>query len=484
MTEGNCVDLLYLARDRLEFTQETFAALTASTDWRYVHELFVYDDGSTDGTREWLAQAVADVPARVRFVRTQFGSPVRAMVHFIESARAPILAKVDNDAMLPPGWLRQSLDVLTRHPELSFLGIEAMYPHRSGDDAPRSYTPAEFISGLGLYRRAAFAASRPTVYDKWFGLEEWQVAQGPELIRGWITPALPVFLLDRFPFDPWRAYSDAYVRRGWQRSWPRYDASSTLWHWHWAPGSPATPAAVKNALAQPMPAPASDSTAAPFTVVILSARASNLVPCVRSVLMNEPRLSPEHIVVVDDGARREAEPQLPAIRWVQGVTPFIYARNANLGIRAAATDVILLNDDARLITPNGFTLLARRARRQSRMGVCSAGIRGTVGNPRQVAVRPNYFRREARTLAFVCVYIPYAVYRRVGPLDERFSGYGFEDNDYCARVREAGFELAVWDRCVVDHGGELPSTFRARADVTALLQHNRSLFREKWGRDE
>ncbi len=230
MMADRSVDLLYLACNRREFTQETFTTLLSSTDWRYVHELFVYDDGSQDGTREWLEENAGRAPVPTQVVRSNFSSPVAAMVHFIESASAPLLAKTDNDTMLPPGWLAESLGVMDRHPELSLLGIEAMYP---GGGEVRSYVPAVFISGLGLYRRVAFAGSRPVAYNKWFGLEEWQVAQGPGLVRGWIKPALAVFLLDRCPFDPWKSYSDDYIRRGWQRSWPRYDPDCGLWNWRW-----------------------------------------------------------------------------------------------------------------------------------------------------------------------------------------------------------------------------------------------------------
>lgn len=233
MIEEGCVDLMYLACNRLEFTRETFSALIENTDWRYVRELLVYDDGSVDGTREWLEANIGRAPATTRFVKTRFGSPVAAMNHFIESASAPVLGKTDNDAMLPPAWLRQSLEVLDRHPELALLGTEAMYPHRHDVNLRRSYTSAQFISGLGLYRRAAFSRSLPKPYSKWFGLEEWQMAQGSRLIRGWITPAIPVFLLDRTPFEPWAKYSDSYIQRGWQRSWPKYDTASTLWHWRW-----------------------------------------------------------------------------------------------------------------------------------------------------------------------------------------------------------------------------------------------------------
>src|SRR5262249_1990378 len=162
--------------------------------------------------------------------------PVTAMVEFIRQSTAPILAKTDNDAMLPPSWLRLSQDVLSRHPELSLLGIEAMYPHQPETSLARTYTAAEFISGLGLYRRNAFARTQPRAYNKWFGLEEWQMRQGVGLRRGWITPGLPVFLLDRMPIEPWARLSETYVEKGWQRRWPKYDPSCTLWHWRW-PGA-------------------------------------------------------------------------------------------------------------------------------------------------------------------------------------------------------------------------------------------------------
>ncbi|MBV7339358.1 glycosyltransferase family 2 protein [Chloroflexi bacterium TSY] len=478
MVEQRCTDLMYLAWNRLEFTKETFSNLLTNTDWEYVHELFVYDDGSHDGTGEWLAEKAKEAPVPMRFVKTDFGSPVAAMVHFIESAQAPILAKMDNDAMLPPAWLRQSLDVLDQHPELSLLGIEAIYPHNDDPQHLRSYRPAQFISGLGLYRRAAFSHSRPRPMRKWHGLEEWQLAQGLGLKRGWIAPALPVFLLDRIPFDPWRMYSDQYIKYGWQRSWPKYDPTCTLWHWRWPPKRQNG-----NYLDTGRSNDSMGSATSPFKVVILSANASNLIPCVRSILANEPTLPPDHIIVVDDGARSDAEAHLPSIHWVPGVKPFIFARNANIGIDTADEDVILLNDDARLVTPNGFSKLAKQVKSRPEIGICSAGIRGCVGNQRQLVSSDRQLRIESKTLAFICAYIPKMVREQLGPFDERFVGYGFEDNDYCARTITAGWQLAIWDGCIVDHSGELPSTFRSQVEIQRLFKQNQDLFQQKWGRN-
>jgi O-methyltransferase len=232
MIEPRCVDLFYLTSNRLEFTRETLSALLANTDWEFVREFVVNDNNSIDGTKEWVRQAIKDCPAPVRWIEANYTSPVAAMLNFIRSAHAPILAKVDNDAMMPPGWLRQSLEVMDRHPELQLLGTEAMYAHSDDPQTVRSYTQAEFISGLGLYRRLAFARSQPAVMGKYFGLEEWQMAQ-PRLVRGWITPALGVFLLDRLPFEPWITYSKNYMARGWQRDSYKYEPASTLWKWHW-----------------------------------------------------------------------------------------------------------------------------------------------------------------------------------------------------------------------------------------------------------
>jgi GT2 family glycosyltransferase len=460
-SQSPIVDLLYVGWNRLAFTQESFELLLRNTEWELVRELVVWDDGSTDGTAEYLREAVARVPAPTRLVETSLRSPVAVMARFIEEAAAPLVAKIDNDVLVPPGWLSESLAVLQAHPELSLLGIEAIQPHAPNGPERRSYASATFVSGLALYRRAAFARTRPAPSGRWFGFEEWQRAQKPHLGTGWIAPALPLVLLDRLPLEPWRSLTNHYVNNGWQRRWPAYAAASTLWQW-WTP------------VTSPEQPPPLDT---PFDVVILSANANNLVACVNAVLDQEPGLDPSNIIVVDDGARKAAEARLPAVRWVQGEKPFIFARNANLGIAASQRDVILLNDDALLITPTGFRHLAERARSQPEVGILGSGVRGVVGNPNQTA-RGRGFRAETRVVCFVAAYIRRDVLEALGPLDERFVGYGYEDDDYSQRALDAGYTLAIDDGCVVDHN-RLPPTFRRSPDYLRRFAENRKLYGEK-----
>lgn len=85
-------------------------------------------------------------------------------------------------------------------------------------------------------------------------------------------------------------------------------------------------------------------------------------------------------------------------------------------------------------------------------------------------------------VAFVCVLIRRDVLDLVGVLDERFDGYGYEDDDYCLRVRNAGLEIGVFDPCIVEHGTKAESTYRGPgAAGRNLLDHNRQKFNEKWG---
>lgn len=218
-----------------------------------------------------------------------------------------------------------------------------------------------------------------------------------------------------------------------------------------------------------------------FSVVIPSKSAANLVPCVRAI---REAGEPCRIIVVDDGLAGlpDSMEKPGGVEFILGVKPFVFARNVNIGIRAAGTDdVILLNDDALLKTPMGFTALAEAVKDH---GIVAAAC-NNVGNPNQHRM-PNMprglVRKETRMVCFVCVYIPRSTIDAMGLLDERFVGYGCEDDDYGLRVRNAGLKLGVFDGCFVDHGS-LKSSFRGEAGAGGNFHPNMKLFIEKWGVD-
>lgn len=220
-----------------------------------------------------------------------------------------------------------------------------------------------------------------------------------------------------------------------------------------------------------------------YAVVIPSRNLKNLEPCIAAIRENEPHLEPQFIVVVDDdetGKIKEYCADYGHTR-VDGIKPFIYARNANLGLTRAfkLTDkAILMNDDALLQSRGGFTVLSHRSFANQEYGILSAAT-NSAGNVNMFPCGSDGIRREKVTICFICCLIPKLVWDRVGPLDEDYCvDYGVEDGDYSYRTRAAGFKLGIVDRCYVDHT-TLKSTYRGNGHRS--YEGNKQVFEEKWG---
>ena len=231
-------DVLFVAWNRLAFTRESFEALLANTDWAEVERLFVHDDASSDGTAEYLAEAVARCPAEVVFQSRELRSPVAAMNWYLDSdGDMDRFAKVDNDFVVCPGWLNELLWVFTKNPGLDIVGMEPTFgPPTSQHLEGRSFKPTSHIGGKGLIRKRAFVYCK-MVPDGRLGFTAWQ-ERHDFVEKGWVTPDLPVFGLDQLPFEPWASLTQEYVEKGWQREWPKYEEDAeAYWDW-WKPVGP------------------------------------------------------------------------------------------------------------------------------------------------------------------------------------------------------------------------------------------------------
>lgn len=251
------IDVLYIAKNRLEFTKASLTTLMANTDWSLVNKMFVYDDGSTDGTLEWMQDYLTSTfCVDTLIVRSSLGGPAEIMRDFTaRHGEAELFAKIDNDVIVPRGWLGACWDVMAVRPELGLLGIEppeSRTPRSQGGARSRCpehaatlndlYAPCESIGGIGLMRRDVFVkyGDRMAPHSTYGGFTEFQVMQTPDVVKGWITPPLRVFLLDRLPTEPWAALSRAYITKGWQRPWSGYDPANPFWSW-WTPETESFP---------------------------------------------------------------------------------------------------------------------------------------------------------------------------------------------------------------------------------------------------
>jgi hypothetical protein len=216
-----------------------------------------------------------------------------------------------------------------------------------------------------------------------------------------------------------------------------------------------------------------------LSVIIPSKTASNLIVCVKAVRDREPDA---RIIVIDDfpvGKR----PGVAGVEWREGIHPFVFARNINLGITGCNGDVVLLNDDAILETPGGFWLMQKALAGRLDYGLIAANYKQS---------RIETFEEAPKMVPFICVLIPRRTIDLLkeiekssetypGLLDERFVGYGYDDDDYCLRVRRAGMKVGTFGGCRVNHS-RLKSTYRTVSSRPPGLKLAREIFCAKWGK--
>jgi GT2 family glycosyltransferase len=154
----------------------------------------------------------------------------------------------------------------------------------------------------------------------------------------------------------------------------------------------------------------------------------------------------------------------PKWRVIQGREPFNFSANVNAGWRMAGTnDVLLSGDDVRFTSP--FI---------SRMQEIA------YSDPKIGFVVPELGGQSC----FVCAYIKRELIDIVGPMDERFTGYGADDNDYYRRFESFGYRTQPTTDIVCTHEGGT-SFYRREKEpnqpsVGELNERNWKLYEEKW----
>jgi len=196
-------------------------------------------------------------------------------------------------------------------------------------------------------------------------------------------------------------------------------------------------------------------------------------------------------IIVGDNGLAERDPH-PAIVYVDVPRPFNFARAINLCAAAAdpTHDLLILNDDAH---PLDFYFpvaieCALKWGREEGYGLLSPRIEGGVGNDDQRMKTPiGTIKQTFRSICFMAAAIPRHVWNEIGPLDERFDGYGCDDLDYSRRVVEAGYKLGVAGWTAVEHGfhdriqsGTFLKVY-GQQTYAEMGQRALKIFFDKWG---
>lgn len=236
-----------------------------------------------------------------------------------------------------------------------------------------------------------------------------------------------------------------------------------------------------------------------------------LGPCVRS-LLDKATYGSFEVVIVENNSVDPATFALydelvsdPRVRVVSWEGEFNYSRIVNFGVAEARGDyLLLLNNDTEVISPDFMEEMAGYLQRPE-VGVVGAklyfrdgltqhagmlvGVHGAVAHVNQdfPPEREGYLAKAVRPGNFsgvtgACQMVRREVFDQVGGYDEALA-VGFNDIDFCLRVREAGYLVTFTPYAELYHY-EFTSRGREVADEAKLRrwEAERDRFAERWAR--
>jgi GT2 family glycosyltransferase len=118
--------LMIVTYNRLDLTKETVKSIFENT--KFPFRLCIVDNGSTDGTVEWLNELQPEgacVGFSFKLNEENRGIAIgrnQALV-LANKFGDSWLATLDNDVLLPDGWLSQSISVLKNNPQYGAIGV-------------------------------------------------------------------------------------------------------------------------------------------------------------------------------------------------------------------------------------------------------------------------------------------------------------------------------------------------------------------------
>ena len=116
------IDLLFITYNRLYYTRLSLASIIADPTEEF--SLTIWDNGSTDGTVEYLKAHVHDRRIKeIVFSRENVGQTA-ALTEIWSRSNADLLGKLDNDCLVTPGWTRP---LASAHRDIEKLGVVACW---------------------------------------------------------------------------------------------------------------------------------------------------------------------------------------------------------------------------------------------------------------------------------------------------------------------------------------------------------------------
>jgi len=517
--------------NRLEFTEKCLEALFRNTA-AGSYELILVDNGSTDGTADFLKKQdrisqVVSNPDNLGFAK--------ACNQGAEAAHGAYLVFLNNDTEPQPGWLDALVRVIHADPVIGAVGSKLLYPDGTIQHAgvvlandrilhdplvgkhiytgkqsnlPEANIPfcyQALTAASLMVRRSVFLDARGFDEGYWNGYEDVDLCftlrkMGYHLVY---SPG-SVLIHHESKSGPERfARAGQNIRRLHQKWLGKIIPDFTITE----EGSCINPG---KAVIFPYNGPGSlsraksDQKAHLVSIVILTFNQLDKTrDCIDSIRKHTPEL--HEIIFIDNGSTdgtvawlRELCAGNETCTLIENGENRGFAAGCNQGIEAAAGEyVLLLNNDV-VVTRDwlgGLLECLRATPDTGIVGPMTNNISGIQQVPdvryssgaeldafaREFREKNRHQRIEYRRIVGFCMLFRKSLTNEIGLLDEMFGTGNFEDDDLCLRAAIAGYRNVIAGDVFIHHVGS--ASFRGNNfDYVATLTDNGKLFREKWSR--
>jgi len=518
--------------DKLELTRVCLASLVREPV-EHSFEVVVVDNGSTDGTAAWLAEAEAAGTLRA-LINSQNTGFAAACNQGASAARGRHLLFLNNDTEVTAGWLDPLVDTLDRDAQVHAVGARLLYPdgtiqhagvalvetatehgtrldgHHLGEKQPADHPDSNRCKRLQAVSAALMAVRRDVFEDLggfdtayWNGNEDLdlclRIGEGGGVIV--YRPESVVFHHESASGpERWRKVGEniRLLNERWQgRALPdiRRDADGAV---------KATDAGRMGLYVSPslrLPRPADPGS---VTVLVLTWNALDYTKlCAASLL--EHTDSRHELMFVDNGSERDTLEFLATLEADHPGRVTVIRNGHNLGFaggnnvgmaRARGEHVCLLNSDV-VVTASWLEPLLKRLENPE-IGLVGPVTNSIAGAQKLPAVaydesnlegldvfaarRARAEKDQSRLALWVvgfCTLLRRQLIERIGGLDEGFGQGNYEDTDYGLRALVAGWHSTVALDSFVHHFGSR-SFVAGKVDYIRQIDAKWEIFRRKW----
>ena len=217
-------------------------------------------------------------------------------------------------------------------------------------------------------------------------------------------------------------------------------------------------------------------------------------PCIESVHRNT--IMPFEVIVVDNGSKETEVKELRKMRKNGMISKLIenqdnigFAAANNQGLRLAKGEYLFLLNNDTIVPKQWLKKLINLAESDKKTGIVGVNLPTSSGDKNVYhgahvdltgmvkytvePKKPGMKELEEDQVGGAAFLFKRSVFEKLGELDERFSPIYFEETDYCARARKAGFKVIFTPNVKIIHFGSKITETQPSKWMYVVMKKNR-----------